>query len=473
MIRLRHAGRFARTFAVFLATFAVAQAQTPSLATIAGATPDGASTNQMLLFFPEGVTGDKAGNTYIADTSNNIVRKITPAGVASIFAGTGRAGSAGDGGPAAQAQLNAPGGLAVDGAGNLYIADRGNHRIRKIDTVGAISTFAGTGADRYGGDGLAAVDAHIRSPRSLAFDTKGRLYIADTDNHRVRRISLTGVISTVAGNGLAGFDVGPGLATSIRLNSPQGVAVDADGNIYIGDTNNHRICRVDTNGRLTTYAGRNQSVTTSTTTAAGAVTTATTLLPIAAFDGDGRNAAFASVNAPTAMVVDAAGHLYFMDTNNSRLRKIDPDGIISTVRANLAAGRGVGLSAAGEILFSATNTHLIYRMDPATGGVGLAAGRLRLSPDGPAAGMILSAPRGVAAGPDGSVYFTEFNNGLVRRISPTGEAVTVAGGGTLLVPGILPGQLEGGNVIPEGTPAPAPPDTQATRWAFVPPPAAC
>ena len=220
---------------------------------------------------PAGVAIDRRGDLYIADTDNSIIRRVDASGVITTVAGTGVEGFGGDGGAATSAQLDFPFGVAADGLGNLYIADTFNNRVRRVDANGLITTVAGGGApcpscgvQGFSGDGGAATSAQLDTPIGVAVDGLGNLYIADQNNLRVRRVDTNGIITTMAGsgptgNGNGGFSGDGGPATSARLNVPDGIAVDGQGNLYIADTRNHRIRRVDTNGLITTVAGDGSS----------------------------------------------------------------------------------------------------------------------------------------------------------------------------------------------------------------------
>ena len=216
---------------------------------------DGGPATEARLVSPRGVATDGAGNLYIADSGNRRIRKVDSSGTINTVVGTGEGGFGGDGGPAVNAELSRPLGVAVDGAGNLYIADRSRHRIRKVDSSGTITTIAGTGESGFGGDGGPAVQARLSYPHDVAADRAGNLYIADEDNHRIRKVDTSGIITTAAGSERGGFG-GDGVpAVQARLNTPYGVAVDGEGNLYIAEWWGDRIRKVDTSGIITTVAG--------------------------------------------------------------------------------------------------------------------------------------------------------------------------------------------------------------------------
>ncbi|MFE9399947.1 RICIN domain-containing protein [Streptomyces flavidovirens] len=267
---------------------------------------------------PYGIAVDSAGTLYVSDYKGHRVRKITTDGKISTVAGTGTAGSDGDGGPAISAQLNGPREVAADSAGNLYIADGDNHRVRKITTDGKISTVAGTGAEGPGGDGGLATAAQLNNPRGVAVDSDGILYIADSDNNRVRKVTADGEISTVAGTGTAGSDGDGGPAISAQLNGPRGVAVDSAGNLYIADHVNNRVRKVTADGEISTVAGTGT----------------------ADSSGDGGLAAAARLHSPAGVVVDSVGNLYIAEYNGHRVRKVTADGEISTVAGTGTEGFG-------------------------------------------------------------------------------------------------------------------------------------
>ena len=249
---------------------------------------------------PGGIAVDAAGDIIVADSLNNVIRKIDPSGEISTVAGTGYAGFSGDGGPATAAHLNSPAGIYIDGAGSIYCADKNNNRIRKIDASGKITTVAGNGSPRYAGDGKQAVHASIKLPEGVARDTSGNMYIADTGNSRIRKVNARGTISTYAGRRAAGFSGDGGAAVKARLNGPKGVALDGLGDLYVADTKNNRVRVINANGVIKTAAGNGS----------------------AAYSGDGGQAVSASLDKP-ASVLFSKGALIIGDTANSAVRTVD------------------------------------------------------------------------------------------------------------------------------------------------------
>ena len=228
-----------------------------------GYTGDGGPATVARLSGPSGIVVDAAGVVYFADRGNNCVRKIGPDGIISTIAGTGEAsgGYSGNGGPAIHAKLQGPGSLAMDAAGNLYISDCDNNCVRKVNTAGIITLYAGsgfgagTGTGDYSGDGGAATAARLNQPSGIALDQAGNLYIADCFNHCIRKVNTKGIISTIAGNRQPGFTGDAGRARLAEINYPYGVAADAKGNIYISDHGNNRIRMVNKEGIISTIAG--------------------------------------------------------------------------------------------------------------------------------------------------------------------------------------------------------------------------
>jgi serine/threonine-protein kinase len=276
-----------------------------TITTVAGAgrysfSGDGGPAIQAHLATPTSVALDPTGNLFIADTDNNRIRRLDASGIITTVAGTSAAGFSGDGGPATQARLAKPTGVVLDPAGNLFIADTNNNSIRRIDLFGTITTIAGTGTAGFSGDGGPAVSAQLAAPGGLAVDTDGRIYITDNGNNRVRRVSASGVITTIAGTGVAGFSGDGGPATEAQFADPGSVTVDGEGHIYIADSGNNRIRRIDVFGTITTIAG---------TGAAG-------------FSGDGGPATEALLAKPNGLVLDTAGNLVVADNANNRVRRI-------------------------------------------------------------------------------------------------------------------------------------------------------
>ncbi len=306
---------------------------------------------------PFGLAMDTVGNLYIADTSNHRIRKVDTSGVITTVAGNGTEGFSGDGGAATSATLNTPIGVAVDAAGNLYIADAFNNRIRKVNAAGVITTVAGNGDARFSGDHAAATSASLSAPFGVAVDKAGNFYIADTSNHRVRKVDTSGTITTVAGNGAEGFSGDGGAARRASLNFPTGVTLDRAGNLLITDQSNHRIRKVNTNGVITTVAGNGD----------------------AGFSGDHAVATSASLNLPIGAAVDAVGNFYIADTSNHRIRRVSPDGIVATV-----AGNGIG----------------------GFSGDGSAATRASLK-----------SPSGVAVDSAGNLYIADSFNNRIRKLN--------------------------------------------------------
>jgi sugar lactone lactonase YvrE len=337
---------------------------------VRGFSGDGGPANEADLHRPFGVAVNAAGELYIADTLNYRVRKVDASGTISTVAGDGVAGFAGDGGPATSGRLNQPQGLAFDTAGNLYIADVGNQRVRKVDTGGTITTVAGSGAQGFAGDDGPAVDAAFQFPVAVTVDADGDLFIADQNNHRIRKVDPAGTITTVAGTGVAAYSGDGGPATSAQLNAPRALDADADGNLYVADTFNHRIRRVDTTGTITTYAGSG----------------------IGAFYGDGGPATSAGLQHPRGLEMTAAGVLVIADTNNAAVRAVLADGSMITLAGYACAPNWppcAGFDGDGDVPTEA----------------------------------MFDFPQDVAADADGVLYIADERNDRVRKIYPGGGAV--------------------------------------------------
>ena len=326
-------------------------ASTGNISTIAGTTTsgysgDGGAATSAKLYYPYGIAVDASGNIYIADQANNRIRKVTAStGIITTIAGNGTAGFSGDGAAATSAQLNNPAAIAVDGSGNIFIADQYNQRIRKITaSTGNISTIAGTGTYSYSGDGGAATSATFQNPTGIELDASGNIYIADLFNHVIRKITAsTGFISTVAGSGTAGYSGDGGAATSANLNYPTDIALDDSGNLYISVQYSHRIRKVSAlTGNISTVAGTGT----------------------AAYGGDGGPATSAQINFPTGVSADAGGNLYIADRENHRIRFVCNYITKPTVTSPVTYCLGATATA-----LTATGTSLKWYTSP-TGGTG-------------------------------------------------------------------------------------------------------
>jgi uncharacterized protein (TIGR03437 family) len=334
---------------------------------------NGQPATNAFLNSPSGVAVDAAGNIYIADTGNNEVRKVSAStGVISAYAGSTTGGFMGDGGAATSAQLHGPTALALDSAGNLYIADTQNNRIRMVNKSGIITTVAGGGPNNgVIGDGGLATSANLNSPRGLMVDSAGNLYIADAGNNRVRKVTTNGIINTVAGNGTTGMSgmVGDGgAAINASLSVPVGMALDSSGNLYIADSGDNLIRKVTTNGTIESIAGNGES---------------------GFSQGDENLAIYSELNSPEGLVVDGSGNIYFADTGNEIIREVTPAGIISTIAGN----QGVGNSGDG----------------------------------GPAGAASLDTPEGIALTSTGAIYIANAASGYqdarIRVMTPSSGAV--------------------------------------------------
>ena len=410
---------------------AVAQSSTSyRIDTFAGtrAVRDNGPATEAWLRSPGGVAVDGADNLFIADTVNHRIRKVDAAGVITTVAGTGVRGYSGDGGPAVDARLWSPSGVAADGTGNLYIADTDNHQIRKVDASGTITTIAGSGetglfGGAFGGDGGPAIQAALDSPTDVAADGTGNLFIADTDNHRIRKVDVAGVITTVAGTRRFGFSGDGGPAIQAALFRPEGVAVDGAGNLFIADTGNDRIRKVDAAGVITTVAGTG----------------------VRGYSGAGGPAVDAQLWSPSSVAVDGTGNLYIADTGNYRIRKVDVAGVITTVAgtrgfgfsgngspavdAHLSSPRGVAVDGAGNLFIADTGNDRIRKVDVAgvittVAGTGESFGGF----GGTATAALLDSPTDVAVDGAGNVYIADTDNHLVRKLTPAGGPGTSPAG---------------------------------------------
>lgn len=334
----------------------------PSAAARAELPVDGKAALEQAFDAPLGVAAAGSGRVYVVSALQNRVYLISADGSTRVIAGTGEPGYEGDGGPATRAQLNLPSAVALDNSGNLYIADTANHSIRKVSKDGNIQTIAGIRTPGFDGDGGPAVAAMLNRPFGIAVDKKGAIYVADTANLRIRKITPKGVISTLAGDGERGFagDDGPGKAA--RLDNPLGIAVDDDGNLYVADSGNRRIRKITSNGKISTCAcGLESSWTTPEAVSVAKdgtlyvadsgshrvrkVTTKGSLVAVVAggaseFRGDAGPAIAALLKSPRSLSVDKDGNIYIADSGNHRVRRIDSRGVITTIAGNGQTTRG-------------------------------------------------------------------------------------------------------------------------------------
>ena len=350
------------------------------ITTVAGDSTEGYNGDNILattaeLNDPTCIAIDTAGNLYIVDRGNNRIRKVTASsGIITTIAGTGIAGFSGDNGIATLAQINYPYGIAIDTLGNIFFSDGDNARIRKIDTSGIITTIAGNGIYGYNGDSIMATAAEFESPGGITVDRWENIYVAVYNSNMVRKISPSGIITTVAGTGGYGHSGDNGMATAATLNNPNDVNVDAIGNLYIADYSNNRVRKVDTSGIITTFAGNGTY----------------------GYNGDDTYADSAEFRGPVCIATDGHGSVYISDVYNQRLRKVSAIGIITT-----------------------------YAGDGTEGYLG---------DNGPATEAELRAPVGVAVDGSGTVYIADAGNNRIRRIGwPLGVPILSASSQSIII----------------------------------------
>jgi len=386
--------------------------------------------------YPEGVAVDGAGNVFVADsdwtgnfylanTSNNTIRKITPAGVVTTLAGSaGLSGSAD--GTVAAALFNEPWGVAVDGAGNVFVADSGNNTIRKITPSGAVTTLAGTAGSSGSADGTGAA-ARFYGPSGVAVDGSGNVFVADSQNCTIRKIAPSGVVTTLAGTaGILGSADGTGAAA--RFGYPQGVAVDGSGNVFVADSGNSTIRKITPSGVVTTLAGT-----------AGSSGSA---------DGTG---AAASFSHPRGVAVDGSGNVFVADSLDNTIRKITPSGVVTTLAGMAGDPESVAVDGSGNVFVAVAGNSTIQKITP-SGVVTTLAGTAGSSgsADGTGAAALFNEPWGVAVDGSGNVFVADSGNNAIRKISTSGVVTTIVGVAAPASAGNFPGPLPASILFPDG-----------------------
>jgi len=435
---------------------------------------------------PVGIARDTAGNTYISDLGSYRIRKISASGIITTFAGTGVFGNAGDGGPATNATIGPIYGIAADRAGNVYFTSYSFDVIRKINPAGIISTIGGNGTAGYSGDGGSATLAQIAGPLEIICDTTGNILFTEFHNYVVRKITTSGIISTMAGNGSGGTLVNGSPATATTIGRPYGLALDNKGNLFIGVTANNYICEVNSSGILNIiagtgvagYSGDGGPATAATLDAAAGIVTDTSNhvyfsdgfshcirkidlntgiittiggTGIAGYSGDGSPATAAMVSGPWGLIRDQANNLYVADSWNNRIREINVGGIASTfagmsglfeegynpVNTELSAPQNLALDASGNLYIADIGNQRIREINASTGLINTAAGSgIGGGPDGfsgdggPATAAHMYFPSSVAFDAAGNIYITDQDNQRVRKVTTSGIISTIAGNGT-------------------------------------------
>ena len=361
---------------------------------------------------PKGMDADAAGNVYVADAGNNRVRKITPAGIVTTVAGDGTAAYLDAQGTSAK--LNNPTGVAVNAAGAIYVSDTSNNRIRVISASGTVTTIAGSGSSgMVNGQGTAA---QFNAPRAITIDGSGNIFVVDYSNNRIRKITSSGTVSTLAGTGAFGAVNGAGTSATFRY--PEGLAADASGSVFVADVTNNCIRKVTNTGDTTTFAG-----------------SATRGLE------NGQGGTMAMFNSPVAVAVTSSGITYLIDDFNSCIRKVTANGVVTTFAGNVATGyadgqgsaayfnnpKGIALDAAGNIYIADTFNNRIRKVTPAGAVTTIAGDGTAGYLDGQGTAAKFNNPYGLTVDASGNIYVADTKNNRIRKITPGGTVTTVAG----------------------------------------------
>lgn len=460
---------------ILLWCFAVAcclggDAEAQRVFTVAGgAVGDGGPATSAAFANPHYIAEDRNGNLYISDEFNHRIRRVDVAGNITTVAGTGISGYSGDGGPAKSAMLSFPIGMVMDTRGNLLIADNGTSRVRQIDRHGIITTIAGNGTAGYSGDGGPATAASLNQPWGLAVDDLGNLYISDRSNEVIRKVDRSGIIHTVAGNGTAGFSGDGGPATSASLNLPTGLALDGAGNLYIADSSNYRIRVVNTAGTITTIAGNGSGsgctgdggpatlapigfsegveisggsllIATGSCSRVRAVDLGTQIITTIAgsssgFNGDGNSLLFTEFDGPTGLLPDASGNLVIAERSNARVRKLDfAAQTVVTIAGGYIGDGGPGTAGSlnlpnalnfdmtGNLYIADQHNHRVRKVDSSGvittfAGTGISG---KSGDGGPAILATLDLPQAVAADSAGNVFIADAVGSVLRRVNTRG-----------------------------------------------------
>jgi len=360
-------------FYALLFISSLAFAQYGNVSTIVGTgnqdyTGDGGQALDADISLPTNIAIDNLGNIYFSEVGNSVIRKVATDGIITTVAGMiGQFGFSGDGGIATSAKLDFPTGVGVDTDGNLYICDRNNHRIRKVDENGIITTVAGNGTEGDSGEGQQATSAQLNNPQDIVIDANGNMYICDWLNNKIKKVATNGIITTIAGTGEYGYSGDDGLAIAATLKGPFNIALDNTGNVYISDDD--RIRKINTNGIITTVAGKQS---------------------FGEFNGDGGLATEAKFNEPRGIAIDASGNIFITDTSNHRIRKVTTDGIINTIVGTGSTGFfGGGFNGDGQ----------------------------------PGTDTKLRSPSDVVIDGSGNVIITDYKNHRIRKLSASALGV--------------------------------------------------